>query len=137
MSPNEVRGDAIYVPGTPSEMELPGLMLGFCRVACQIRIRAMNLLDSLTGFGTTSQMYRRSLLAAPKNGELCAHNSWASPHLRKRPSAYFSGGVNGAFRRDICAHGRRFPFLTISGSPLGPAQAPRFKVSSWPLPCLE
>ena len=56
------------------------------------------LLDSLTGFGTTSQMFDAAYWRA-KEGEL-ARTIVASPHLRQA-RVHISQGVNGAFRRDI------------------------------------
>lgn len=120
----EVRGDAIYVP-EPQRDELR-LMLASAGLPANSHT-GYELLDSLTGFGTTSQMFDAAYWRA-KEGEL-ARTIVASPHLRSA-RVHISQGVNGAFRRDIA------PTASVSvatnGSPLGPAQARalRFLVAS-------
>lgn len=91
----EVRGDAIYVPAAQRD-ELR-LMLASAGLPANSQT-GYELLDSLTGFGTTSQMFDAAYWRA-KEGEL-ARTIVASPHIRSA-RVHISQGVNGAFRRDL------------------------------------
>jgi len=120
----EVRGDAIYVP-SPARDELR-LMLASAGLPANSHT-GYELLDSLTGFGTTSQMFDAAYWRA-KEGEL-ARTIVASPHLRQA-RVHISQGVNGAFRRDIAPTAS--VSVTSHGGPLAPeqARAVRFLVAS-------
>lgn len=120
----EVRGDAIYVPA-PERDELR-LMLASAGLPANSHT-GYELLDSLTGFGTTSQMFDAAYWRA-KEGEL-ARTIVASPHLRSA-RVHISQGVSGAFRRDI-APSASVSVIT-SGGPISPEQARalRFLVAS-------
>ena len=91
----EVRGDAIYVPA-PERDELR-LMLASAGLPANSHT-GYELLDSLTGFGTTSQMFDAAYWRA-KEGEL-ARTIVANPRVRSA-RVHISQGISGAFRRDI------------------------------------
>lgn len=120
----EVRGDAIYVP-SPQRDELR-LMLAAAGLPANSHT-GYELLDSLTGFGTTSQMFDAAYWRA-KEGEL-ARTIVASPYVRSA-RVHISQGVSGAFRRDIS------PTASVSVTSSGPAlsaeqaRALRFLVAS-------
>ncbi|MBN2758998.1 MAG: flagellar M-ring protein FliF [Rhodobacteraceae bacterium] len=120
----EVRGDAIYVPA-PERDELR-LMLASAGLPANSHT-GYELLDSLTGFGTTSQMFDAAYWRA-KEGEL-ARTIVASPHLRSA-RVHISQGVSGAFRRDIAPSAS--VSVTTSGGAISPEQARalRFLVAS-------
>lgn len=120
----EVRGDAIYVP-EPERDELR-LMLASAGLPANSHT-GYELLDSLTGFGTTSQMFDAAYWRA-KEGEL-ARTIVASPHLRSA-RVHISQGVSGAFRRDIAPTAS--VSVTQSGGALAAEQARalRFLVAS-------
>jgi len=120
----EVRGDAIYVP-MPERDELR-LMLASAGLPANSHT-GYELLDSLTGFGTTSQMFDAAYWRA-KEGEL-ARTIVASPHLRSA-RVHISQGVSGAFRRDIAPSAS--VSVTTSGGQISPEQARalRFLVAS-------
>lgn len=120
----EVRGEAIYVPSAQRD-ELR-LMLASAGLPANSHT-GYELLDSLTGFGTTSQMFDAAYWRA-KEGEL-ARTIVASPHVRTA-RVHISQGANGVFRRDVS------PTASVSVSPSGgtlsaeQAQALRFLVAS-------
>lgn len=120
----EVRGDAIYVPA-PQRDELR-LMLASSGLPANSHT-GYELLDSLTGFGTTSQMFDAAYWRA-KEGEL-ARTIVASPHLRSA-RVHISQGVDGVFRRDVAPTGS--VSVTTTGAALSAAQARalRFLVAS-------
>ncbi|MCC1482361.1 flagellar basal-body MS-ring/collar protein FliF [Roseibaca sp. Y0-43] len=120
----EVRGDAIYVPTTARD-ELR-LMLAAAGLPANSHT-GYELLDSLTGFGTTSQMFDAAYWRA-KEGEL-ARTIVASPHVRSA-RVHISQGVSGAFRRDIAPTAS--VSVTTSGGAISveQAQALRFLVAS-------
>jgi len=78
----EVRGDAIYVP-SPARDELR-LMLASAGLPANSHT-GYELLDSLTGFGTTSQMFDAAYWRA-KEGELARTPSWPAHICVRRVS---------------------------------------------------
>ena len=120
----DVRGDAIYVPA-PDRDELR-LMLASAGLPANSHT-GYELLDSLTGFGTTSQMFDAAYWRA-KEGEL-ARTIVASPHLRSA-RVHISQGVSTAFRRDVAPSAS--VSLTTSGAAMtaDQARALRFLVAS-------
>lgn len=122
--PYEVRGDAIYVP-TSNRDELR-LMLASAGLPANSHT-GYELLDTLTGFGTTSQMFDAAYWRA-KEGEL-ARTIVASPHVRSA-RVHISQGVSTTFRRDIAPSAS--VSVTTSGAAMTPdqARALRFLVAS-------
>jgi flagellar M-ring protein FliF len=120
----EVRGDAIYVP--TSERDELRLMLASAGLPANSHT-GYELLDSLTGFGTTSQMFDAAYWRA-KEGEL-ARTIVANPHVRSA-RVHISQGVSGAFRRDIAPTAS--VSVTTSGGVISTEQARalRFLVAS-------
>lgn len=120
----EVRGGAIYVP--ENDRDELRLMLASAGLPANSHT-GYELLDSLTGFGTTSQMFDAAYWRA-KEGEL-ARTIVASPHVRTA-RVHISQGVSGAFRREIV------PSASVSVTPSGgvmsadQARALRFLVAS-------
>lgn len=90
----EVRGDAIYVP--QSQRDELRLMLAAAGLPANAH-SGYELLDQLSGFGTTSQMFDAAYWRA-KEGEL-ARTIIASPHIRHARVHLTQGGGN-VFRRD-------------------------------------
>lgn len=120
----EVRGDAIYVESrlrdeTRMSMAAQGLPANSST--------GYELLDGLTGFGTTSQMFDAAYWRA-KEGEL-ARTIVASPHIRAA-RVHISQGATQPFRRDRDASAS--VTVTTAGGMLAPvqAQALRFLVAS-------
>jgi flagellar M-ring protein FliF len=120
----EVRGDAIYVDGrlrdeTRMSLAAQGLPAN--------STSGYELLDGLSGFGTTSQMFDAAYWRA-KEGEL-ARTIVASPHIRAA-RVHISQGSGLAFRRD--QRGAASVMVTPAGAGLSPAQAQaiRFLVAS-------
>ncbi len=120
----EVRGDAIYVDArlrdeTRMSLAAQGLPTN--------STSGYELLDGLSGFGTTSQMFDAAYWRA-KEGEL-ARTIVASPHVRAA-RVHISQGSGVAFRRDQL--GSASVMVTPAGSTLTPhqAQAIRFLVAS-------
>jgi flagellar M-ring protein FliF len=113
--PYEVRGDAIYVP-QPLRDETR-LMLAAAGLPANAH-SGYELLDQLSGFGTTSQMFDAAYWRA-KEGEL-ARTIVASPHVRQA-RVHLAQGVSTAFRRDTV------PSASVTVTPvsgqLSPAQA--------------
>ena len=120
----EVRGDAIYIDErmrdeTRMSMAAQGLPASSST--------GYELLDGLTGFGTTSQMFDAAYWRA-KEGEL-ARTIVASPHIRAA-RVHISQGATQPFRRDREASAS--VTVTPAGGALTPvqAQALRFLVAS-------
>jgi flagellar M-ring protein FliF len=91
----EVRGDAIYVP-QPLRDETR-LLLASAGLPTNSHA-GYELLDQLSGFGTTSQMFDAAYWRA-KEGEL-ARTIVASPHVRAA-RVHLAPGVTTGFRRDV------------------------------------
>ena len=120
----EVRGDAIYVDRrlrdeTRMSLAAQGLPTN--------STSGYEILDGLSGFGTTSQMFDAAYWRA-KEGEL-ARTIVASPHVRAA-RVHISQGSGLAFRRD--QRGSASVMVTPSGVAMSPAQAQaiRFLVAS-------
>lgn len=120
----EVRGDAIYVDATTRDETRMALAAQGLPASTS---SGYELLDGLTGFGTTAQMFDAAYWRA-KEGEL-ARTITASPHIRfARVHIAQSGGQ--PFRRDQQASAS--VTVTPAGAGLTPvqAQALRFLVAS-------
>jgi len=120
----EVRGDAIFVDQrqrdeTRMSLAAQGLPANSSS--------GYEILDGLSGFGTTSQMFDAAYWRA-KEGEL-ARTIVASPHVRAA-RVHISQGSGVAFRRD--QRGSASVMVTPAGGVLTPpqAQAVRFLVAS-------
>ncbi|MCB1394572.1 MAG: flagellar M-ring protein FliF [Rhodobacter sp.] len=120
----EVRGDAIYVESTARDETRMALA---AQGLPANSATGYELLDGLTGFGTTAQMFDAAYWRA-KEGEL-ARTIMASPHIRLARVHIAQGGTQ-PFRRDQQASAS--VTVTPAGAPLTPgqAQALRFLVSS-------
>ncbi len=119
-----VRGDAIFVPATLRD-EIR-LMLAAGGLPSNAHA-GYELLESLTGFGTTSQMFDAAYWRA-KEGEL-ARTIVVSPHIRTA-RVHISQGSSTPFRRDIAPTAS--VTVTTSGGALSVVQARslRFLVAS-------
>ena len=122
--PYEVRGDAIYAPEGERDalrIELAGEGLP------QNGAAGYELLDTLSGFGTTSQMFDAAYWRA-KEGEL-ARTITASPQVRGA-RVHISNPSSQPFRRDSAPSAS--VFVTPTGASLSPeqAQALKFLVAS-------
>ncbi len=120
----DVRGDAIFVPARlRDEVRLMLAANGLPSNAHS----GYELLESLTGFGTTSQMFDAAYWRA-KEGEL-ARTIVASPHIRSA-RVHISQGSSTPFRRDIVPTAS--VTVTTTGGALNAAQARslRFLVAS-------
>ena len=90
----DVRGDAIYVPSSQrDELRMSLAAEGLPANSAQ----GYELLDSLSGFGTTSQMFDAAYWRA-KEGEL-ARTIIASPHIRSA-RVHISNPTNRPFQRE-------------------------------------
>jgi len=120
----DVRGDAIFVPS--SQRDETRLMLAASGLPANAH-SGYELLESLSGFGTTSQMFDAAYWRA-KEGEL-ARTIVASPHIRSA-RVHISQGNSNVFRREIVPTAS--VTVTTSGATLSPAQARslRFLVAS-------
>ncbi|MCC5991521.1 MAG: flagellar M-ring protein FliF [Rhodobacteraceae bacterium] len=119
-----VRGDSIFVPGP--QRDETRLMLAAAGLPANTH-SGYELLDSLSGFGTTSQMFDAAYWRA-KEGEL-ARTIAASPHIRTA-RVHISQGVSSAFRRDV-APSASVTVTPVSGMLTPPqARAIRFLVAS-------
>lgn len=120
----DVRGDAIFVPARVRDETR--LMLAANGLPSNSHA-GYELLESLTGFGTTSQMFDAAYWRA-KEGEL-ARTIVASPHIRSA-RVHISQGSSSPFRRDIAPTAS--VTVTTSGGALNAAQARslRFLVAS-------
>jgi flagellar M-ring protein FliF len=122
--PYDVRGDAIFVASRQrDEMRL---MLAASGLPTNSHA-GYELLESLTGFGTTSQMFDAAYWRA-KEGEL-ARTIVASPYIRSA-RVHISQGGTSAFRREIVPTAS--VTVTTTGGALSAAQARalRFLVAS-------
>ncbi len=120
----EVRGDSIWVEvGARDETRMTLAAQGLPANSST----GYELLDGLSGFGTTSQMFDAAYWRA-KEGEL-ARTIVASPHVRAA-RVHIAQGSGVAFRRDQQASAS--VTVTPAGGPLTPAQAHalRFLVAS-------
>ncbi|MBL4812502.1 MAG: flagellar M-ring protein FliF [Rhodobacteraceae bacterium] len=120
----EVRGGAIYVPETDRDMLRMALAAeGLPANSTQ----GYELLDNLSGFGTTSQMFDAAYWRA-KEGEI-ARTILSSPHVRAA-RVHISASNGRPFQRDV----RPTAAVTISTAggelPPGFARALRFLVAS-------
>ena len=120
----EVRGDAIYVDATRRDETRMGLA---AQGLPTNSAAGYEMLDGLTGFGTTSQMFDAAYWRA-KEGEL-ARTIMASPHVRFA-RVHISQGATQPFRR--AEQGSAAVTVTPAAGPLTPpqAQALRFLVAS-------
>jgi flagellar M-ring protein FliF len=111
---HEVRGDAIWVPASARDAERMTLAAeGLPEGGAQ----GYELLDGLSGFGTTSQMFDAAYWRA-KEGEL-ARTILATPGVRAA-RVHISAGSGRPFRRED----RPTAAVTVSASaPLAPDQA--------------
>ncbi len=115
----EVRGDSIYVDGARRDalrMILAGEGLPAAGAA------GYELLDGLSGFGTTSQMFDAAYLRA-KEGEL-ARTILASPQIRAA-RVHIAQGMSQPFRRD--QHPTASVTVTTGSGSVTEAQARAFK----------
>jgi flagellar M-ring protein FliF len=122
--PYEVRGDAIHVPA--SQRDETRMMLAAQGMPSG-GSRGYELLDGLSGFGTTSQMFDAAYWRA-KEGEL-ARTIVASPDIRAA-RVHIAHGSAQPFRREIAPSAS--VTVTPAGGALPPAQARalRFLVAS-------
>ena len=111
----DVRGDAIFVPSAMRDEVR--LMLAASGLPANSHA-GYELLESLTGFGTTSQMFDAAYWRA-KEGEL-ARTIVASPHIRSA-RVHISQGSTAPFRRDIVPTAS--VTVATSGGTLSVAQA--------------
>lgn len=122
--PYQVRGDAIYAP----QSERDALRIALAGEGLpQTGTAGYELLDSLSGFGTTAQMFDAAYWRA-KEGEL-ARTISASPQIRSA-RVHIANPDAQPFRRD--AQPSASIFVTPAGAGLGPgqAQALRFLVAA-------
>lgn len=115
----EVRGDAIYVDH--AFRDKTRMMLAADGLPTN-SIAGYELLDGLSGFGTTSQMFDAAYWRA-KEGEL-ARTILANPYVRSA-RVHILQGTSSAFRRD----GRPTASVTVTtaAGTLNPAQARAFR----------
>lgn len=120
----EVRGDAIYVESTLRDETRMALAAQGLPASTS---SGYELLDGLTGFGTTAQMFDAAYWRA-KEGEL-ARTITASPHIRFA-RVHIAQSGSQPFRRDQQASAS--VTVTPAGAALSPvqAQALRFLVAS-------
>ncbi|MFN7002428.1 MAG: flagellar basal-body MS-ring/collar protein FliF [Roseinatronobacter sp.] len=120
----DVRGDTIFVPSNLRDETR--LMLAASGLPANSHA-GYELLESLSGFGTTSQMFDAAYWRA-KEGEL-ARTIVASPHIRSA-RVHISQGSSTAFRREI--RPTASVTVTTAGATLTAAQARslRFLVAS-------
>ena len=110
--PYEVRGDAIYVAS--SLRDETRLMLASAGLPANSH-SGYELLDQLSGFGTTSQMFDAAYWRA-KEGEL-ARTIVASPHVRQA-RVHLAQAPTGPFSRD------QRPTASVTITPMGGALSP-------------
>ena len=111
----EVRGDAIWVPEGTRDIERVSLAAEGLPAASS---QGYELLDSLSGFGTTSQMFDAAYWRA-KEGEL-ARTILAVPSIASA-RVHISAGADRPFRREDAPTAA--VTVTTRGGPLGPEQA--------------
>ena len=120
----EVRGDAIYVPGP--QRDETRMMLAAQGLPAS-GARGYELLDGLSGFGTTSQMFDAAYWRA-REGEL-ARTIVASPQIRAARVHIAHVGAQ-PFRREV-APSASVTVTPASGAlPAGQARAIRFLVAA-------
>ncbi|KUJ76604.1 flagellar M-ring protein FliF [Ruegeria marisrubri] len=122
--PYEVRGGSIYVPAARrDELRMTLASEGLPANGS----KGYELLDSLSGFGTTSQMFDAAYWRA-KEGEL-ARTIVASPHIGQARVHIAHGSAN-PFQRGV--EPTASVYLVAAGAPVTPAQAKavRFLVAS-------
>lgn len=122
--PYEVRGGSIYVPAVKrDELRMTLASEGLPANGN----RGYELLDSLSGFGTTSQMFDAAYWRA-KEGEL-ARTIVSSPHVGQA-RVHIARGSTNPFQRGVDPTAS--VHLTAAGAPISPAQAKavRFLVAS-------
>lgn len=117
--PYEVRGDAIYVSATQRDETRMALAAQGLPANSST---GYELLDGLSGFGTTAQMFDAAYWRA-KEGEL-ARTIMASPHIRFA-RVHISEGATQPFRRERQASAS--VTVTPAGAPLTPQQAQALK----------
>lgn len=115
----EVRGDSIFVE-SPRRDELRMLLAGEGLPA--VGGQGYELLDSLSGFGTTSQMFDAAYWRA-KEGEL-ARTLLASPQV-KAARVHIANSNSQPFRKDIKSTAS--VWVTTNSGALSPSQAKAFK----------
>ncbi|TNC71308.1 flagellar basal-body MS-ring/collar protein FliF [Rubellimicrobium roseum] len=113
--PYEVRGDAIWVPESARDLERVTLAAEGLPATSA---KGYELLDSLSGFGTTSQMFDAAYWRA-KEGEL-ARTILAVPTIRTA-RVHISAGASRPFRREEAPTAA--VTVTTGAGPLGPDQA--------------
>ena len=117
--PHEVRGDAIYAPS----MERDALRMSLAGEGLPANgVAGYELLDTLSGFGTTSQMFDAAYWRA-KEGEL-ARTITASAQVRAA-RVHISNPSSQPFRRDAAPTAS--VFVTPIGAGLTPDQAQALK----------
>ncbi|WP_282119615.1 flagellar basal-body MS-ring/collar protein FliF [Ruegeria atlantica] len=120
----EIRGGSIYVPGSQrDELRLTLASEGLPATGN----RGYELLDSLSGFGTTSQMFDAAYWRA-KEGEL-ARTIVGSPHI-SQARVHIANGSANPFQRSVAPTASIY--LVASGTDItsDQAKAIRFLVSS-------
>jgi flagellar M-ring protein FliF len=116
--PHEVRGNAVYVPAAQRDvLRMTLASEGLPQTAGQ----GYELLDSLSGFGTTAQMFDAAYLRA-KEGEL-ARTILASSGIRAA-RVHLSVPTGRPFARDS---GTTAAVTVTTGTPLAPAQVEAFR----------
>ena len=122
--PYEIRGGSIYVPGSQrDELRMTLASEGLPANGN----RGYELLDSLSGFGTTSQMFDAAYWRA-KEGEL-ARTIVGSPHI-SQARVHIANGSTNPFQRSVAPTAS--VYLVSSGADISSDQAKaiRFLVSS-------
>ena len=122
--PYEIRGGSIYVPGSQrDELRMTLASEGLPENGN----RGYELLDSLSGFGTTSQMFDAAYWRA-KEGEL-ARTIVGSPHI-SQARVHIANGSTNPFQRSVAPTAS--VYLVSSGADISSDQAKaiRFLVSS-------
>ncbi|WP_207186660.1 flagellar basal-body MS-ring/collar protein FliF [Rhodobaculum claviforme] len=121
----EVRGDAIYVP--TAQRDETRMMLAGQGLPSAGGGRGYELLDGLSGFGTTAQMFDAAYWRA-KEGEL-ARTIVASPAIRAA-RVHIAHTSTQPFRREIAPTASVTVTPASGGLPAGQARALRFLVAS-------
>lgn len=114
-TPFEVRGDAVWVPASARDLERVALAAEGLPAPSA---RGYELLDSLSGFGTTAQMFDAAYWRA-REGEL-ARTIMAVPRVQA-VRVHIAAGPARPFRDGAAP--RAAVTVTMAGGPLAPAQA--------------
>lgn len=115
----DVRGDSIYVDATRrDELRMTLAAEGLPAIGGA----GYELLDSMSGFGTTSQMFDAAYWRA-KEGEL-ARTILANPQIRAA-RVHIANGSSNAFRRSISPTAS--VYITSANGTIAPQQARAFK----------